>query len=126
MLNDHQRILIIDDEEENRFYFSSILSGAGYECLMAENGTEGHEMYEKERPAVILLDINMPGISGMVALRKIRATGQSYGLDPKVVMLTARAEKEFVTEALGNGAAGYLLKTVTPEKLVETVKTQLA
>lgn len=125
MQTDHKRILIIEDEEDYRYYFSSILSGAGYECMMAINGTEGHEMYEKQRPPVVLLDINMPGISGIVALRKIRTTGLAYNLNPKVIMLTARNEKEFVTEALSNGATGYLLKSVTPEKLIETVKQHL-
>jgi CheY-like chemotaxis protein len=122
MQSDQKRILIIDDEEDYRDFFCAVLSGAGYECLMAVNGTEGHEIYEKERPSIIFLDINMPGISGIVALRKILATGHSYGLRPKVIMLTARNEKEFVTEALANGAAGYLLKTAAPEKLIETVK----
>lgn len=125
MQTDHRRILIIEDEEDYRYYFSSILSGAGYECIMAINGTEGHNMYEKERPPVVLLDINMPGINGIVALRKIRATAHSYGLHPKIIMLTARNEKEFVTEALANGAAGYLLKTVSAEKLIDTVKQHL-
>jgi CheY-like chemotaxis protein len=125
MQSGQKKILIIEDEEDYRTYISSILGGAGYHCILASNGTEGHTLYEERLPDLVLLDINMPGISGIVALRKIHQTAQAHNRPARVVMLTARSEKALVQESLANGASGYLLKTASPNKLLETVREQL-
>lgn len=108
-----RKILVVDDEASVRRMLSRFLTGRGYHVLEASDGLEALESYRGERPHLVLLDVEMPRQDGIWALREIKA------LDPDafVVMVTAGLREEAWQEALDLGAADYILKPITAEKL---------
>lgn len=84
----------------------------------ASDGAEAVELYESERPDIVLMDIRMPGIDGIEATRRVVST------DPEalVLMLTTFTEDELLFEALRAGARGYLLKDASGSELAEAVR----
>ncbi len=102
-------VLIIDDEEIIRIGFKSYLEDCDYKVLEAENGRVGLEVYEKEKPDVVLLDLRMPEINGLDVLAKISET------TPKtpVIIVSATDEIDNAIEALRRGAWDYLSKPIS-------------
>jgi DNA-binding NtrC family response regulator len=98
-------ILIVDDDEDLRNSLSIILSPA-YRVVEAANGTEALDILKKERPRLTLLDVSMPGMSGLEVLAAAKAAA------PKllVVMLTSQHDIEIAMKALNLGAAEYVTK----------------
>jgi two-component system chemotaxis response regulator CheY len=104
--------LIIDDEPHVRLFLRTALRSLGLgQIFDATNGDEGVAMYERHRPSLVLLDINMPVMPGHVALQKI------LGLDPEaaVIMVTSESWHETVLMFLDLGACGYVLKHGPPD-----------
>ncbi|MEO8617136.1 MAG: response regulator transcription factor [Luteolibacter sp.] len=113
------RVSIVEDHKELRRSWKDILDGAGsFECLScyttAEDAVDG---IPKVNPDVVLMDINLPGMSGIECTRILRA------MMPKlqVLILTVYEDSERIFEALEAGASGYLLKRTSPEELLEAV-----
>ncbi len=67
------RILVVEDQEDNRQIMNDLLSGAGYDVIEAVTGEEALRVVEAERPDLILLDIQLPGLAGLEASRRIKA-----------------------------------------------------
>jgi DNA-binding NarL/FixJ family response regulator len=84
---------------------------------MAKNGLEASELVGRLNPDVILMDIRMPDMNGVEAVKNIR---ERYG-DKKIIMLTTFNDDEYIIQAVANGACGYLLKDIEVEKLVEAI-----
>ena len=102
------RIAICDDETIIRYALKAVIKSLNLNLVgEAANGREAVELYEKTRPDLMLLDINMSLCDGDQALRDIRAKHPSAN----VVMLTSVAESEKVRECIANGALNYILKT---------------
>ena len=99
------KILIVDDNDDLRTMLAAIL-GSRFTVLAASAGAEALELVKKERPALMLLDIAMPGMSGLEVLEAVRA------LDPAltVVMLTSLHDIDVAARALELGAAEYVTK----------------
>jgi two-component system response regulator (stage 0 sporulation protein F) len=112
------KVLVVDDEVFIRELIVEYLSMKGYEVFSADNGREAIDRFEAESPEVMLLDIKMPGISGIEALRKIKDTGK----DVFVIMLSAFGDFETVQETLRTGANCYMEKPFTLERLDRTLK----
>ena len=119
-------VLLADDEAHIRKYIGLILRQLGpVRILEAANGQEAVAAYERDRPALVLLDVNMPVMDGLEALRQIRA------FDPEavVVMLTSLTTRQAVEGALELGAVGYIRKDTPKEEiaqaLAETIQTHL-
>ena len=93
------RILIVDDEPQIRRVMRATLSGAGYVVADARSGEEALEKLRDERSDIVLLDVNLPGISGIETCRKIRAQS-----DIHVLMVTVRNSDQDAVEALDAGA----------------------
>jgi DNA-binding NtrC family response regulator len=110
---EHERILVIDDEEDMLVNCSRMLARFGYEPLTAADGAAGLEALQRERPAVILTDLRMPGMDGMEVVRAAKAA------DPNVIviMITAFATLESAVEAIKEGAYDYVTKPFTAEQL---------
>jgi CheY-like chemotaxis protein len=103
-------LLVVDDYSANRELLARRLERAGYATLMAESGTEALEVLGRARVDLVLLDIMMPGMSGLEVLTRIRETRSASDLP--VIMVTARTESADVVQALGMGANDYVTKPI--------------
>lgn len=118
------KLLVVDDNEMNRDMLSRRLSRRKHTVLTAENGQEALDLIEKESFDVILLDIMMPGISGIEVLKTLR---QSYtASDLPIIMATAKSESEDIVEALKLGANDYVTKPLNFPVVAARVNTQLS
>jgi DNA-binding NtrC family response regulator len=115
------RILIIDDEFSNRLVLKKFLESAGLESLEADSGNAGLEVLEREDVDLVLLDVMMPGISGMDTLKQIKE--QSPRLP--VILVTSDDRVDQAIEAIGEDAYDYLTKPVTKEGLLEVANSAL-
>jgi DNA-binding NarL/FixJ family response regulator len=114
------RVLIADDEPMIRAGVRSVLTTDPDIDVVAEaaDGRAAVELVRRHRPAVAVLDIRMPGVNGIDAAAEIRATVPGTG----VIMLTTFGEDDYILEALGGGAAGFLTKSGEPEELITGVR----
>lgn len=118
-----KRILITDDALFMRVTLKNILTQNGYEVVgEAQNGVEAVKLYQELKPDLVTMDITMPEMDGIAALKEIR------GGDPeaKVVMCTAMGQKNMVVEAIQAGAKDFIVKPFQPERVLEAVGKLLA
>ncbi|HZW03314.1 MAG TPA: response regulator [Anaerolineaceae bacterium] len=116
------KILIVDDAEFLRVRISKMLTGDGYDVIEAENGARAVEIYQRERPDLVLLDVTMPEMDGLTALKHIR------GFDPKarVVMLTALGQESVVLEAIKSGARDFIVKPFERDRVMNAIHKLIA
>lgn len=113
------RILICDDSSFMRLMLRKILTAHGHEVVgEAGNGKQALEMFQKLRPDVTTMDITMPEVDGLAALKLIRAEDNRA----KIVMVSAIGQKEIMTEAIRAGASDFLVKPFEEEQVVMVVK----
>lgn len=113
-----KRILVVDDAAFMRMMIRDILSGSGYEIHEAINGRDAVDKYEEVRPDLVTMDITMPEMSGLEALRLIRDKDPAA----RVLMVSAMGQQKLIVEALEAGALDFLVKPFQPTKVLETVK----
>ena len=119
-----KKILIVEDEQSLLKLLELTFKGAGYGVVKAINGEEAQASIVKERPDLILLDILLPGESGLVILEKLK--GEKRTRDIPVVMLTNFSEPERVEQAKRLGAVDYLVKSSNdPATVLEKVQKYL-
>ena len=114
------KILIVDDEKSIRNLVRSYLEAEGFEVLEAENGTDATRLARASAPDLVVLDVGMPVLDGIEALREIRTFSDVY-----VVMLTARSEEVDKLIGLSVGADDYLTKPFSPRELIARIKAVL-
>jgi CheY-like chemotaxis protein len=117
------KVLIIEDNEKNRYLISFLLKGAGYEVVEAVTGEEGVEMAERIRPDLVLMDIQLPGIDGYEATRRIRAS-PAAGKIP-IIALTSYAMTGDRERALAAGCTGYVEKPLNPDTIMDEIQKYL-
>jgi two-component system chemotaxis response regulator CheY len=112
-----QKILIVDDAKFMRVRCARILSEQGFDVIEAENGIQAVEKYQIESPDAVLMDISMPEMDGLNALRAIRE------LDPaaRVAMLTAMGQQNVVIEAIKAGAKDFIVKPFEPDRVLKSL-----
>lgn len=118
-----KRILITDDALFMRVTLKNILTQNGFEVVgEAANGVEAVELYKQLQPDAVTMDITMPEMDGIQALKAIK------GLDPeaKVVMCTAMGQKNMVVEAVQAGAKDFIVKPFQPDRVVEAMSKLVA
>jgi two-component system chemotaxis response regulator CheY len=114
-------ILIADDAAFMRMRCGKMLEQNGFNVIEAENGREAVEKYAAQKPDGVLLDITMPELDGLSALKEIRK------LDPnaRVAMVTAIGQQQVVMEALQSGARDFVVKPFQPERVLAAVQKML-
>ena len=119
-----QKILLIEDNDQNRYMATFLLEKHGYEVLPAVDGPTGIEMAARVRPLLILLDIQLPGMDGYAVARKLRRNPALNGIP--IVAVTSYAMMGDREKALAAGCDGYLEKPIDPETFVADIERHLA
>ena len=112
----HERILVVDDEPDIVALVAYHLAKSGYRVSTASNGTDALHVARQERPALLVLDLMLPGMSGFDVLEQLRAEEGTRHI--AVLMLTARKEEADRIRGLSLGADDYLTKPFSPQELV--------
>lgn len=114
-----KNVLVVDDAAFMRMMIKDILTKNGYNVVgEAENGAKAFEKYNELKPDLVLMDITMPEVDGIAALKKIK------GADPSamVIMCSAMGQQAMVIEAIQGGAKDFIVKPFQPERVLEAVK----
>ena len=122
-MQDVPRVLIVDDEPNNRAWLNKLLTLVGFSVREAHDGEEAVRTWETWRPNLILMDRRMPVMDGMEATQKIRA--HPDGKQTKIIALTASAMDEDRREVMTSGVDDYLSKPCKEDELLDTIQTHL-
>jgi len=107
-------VLIVDDSGLMRTQISTLLEELGHEVVaQAKDGLEGYELYKEHLPDIVTMDINMPVLDGLGAVKKIIADFP----DARILIISAHEDRTLAYEAIGNGAKDFLTKPIELEKL---------
>lgn len=117
-----KKILIVDDSAFTRDIHKQIVISAGYQVLEAENGSQALEVFEKERPDLVIMDLLMPDMDGMEIIKRILET------DPhaKTVICSTDKQKARQAEAREIGVLGFLTKPINAEEATEMIDNLLS
>ena len=121
-MNLEGKVLVVDDEAHIRKFVTLMIESLGVAVVLeAANGLEAQEVYAREKPQLVLLDVNMPRVDGIQTLRQLKQA------DPgcRVVMLTSLVNRQTVEECLQLGAMGYLRKDNPPDEMTVQLKNIL-
>ena len=115
-----ERVLIVEDNEKNMKLFRDVLEATGYDTIEATTGEEAVELALSNTPALVLMDVQLPGIDGVEALARLRSDERTESVP--VVALTAQAMYGDRERFLGVGFDGYLSKPVNVSELLVAVE----
>jgi two-component system cell cycle response regulator DivK len=115
-----KRILVVEDQEDNRRIMRDLLTSAGFELLEATTGEEGVRLAETGRPDLILMDIQMPVLDGYEATRRIKATAELRHIP--IIVVTSYALSGDDVKARAAGADGYVAKPFSPRALLAKIR----
>jgi two-component system chemotaxis response regulator CheY len=111
-------VLVVDDAAFMRMMIRDILAREGYTIHEAVNGRDAVEKFDELQPDLVTMDITMPEMDGISALRRIR----ERNLGARVLMVSAMGQQKMIVEALEAGALDFVVKPFQPAKVLETVK----
>ncbi len=117
-------ILIVEDNEKNRRLVRDVLQFKGYQTIETETGEEGVELARSRQPALVLMDIQLPGIDGITALKQLRGDPATRGI--RVMAVTASAMTQDRQTILAAGFDGYQSKPINVKAFLEAVQELLA
>jgi DNA-binding response OmpR family regulator len=117
------KIVLADDEEGVRFFFSQILEKEGYQVFTAEDGEQAKEQIEKNRPDIIILDIRMPKCDGFGVLKWLKENQDQW---IPVIMLSALQDLKYVKQGYELKADHYLTKPCSKKDLLKSIRTMLS
>ena len=114
-----KNILVVDDAAFMRMMIKDILTKNGYNVAgEAENGAKALEKYNEVKPDLVLMDITMPEVDGIQALKNIKAADPNA----KVIMCSAMGQQAMVIESIQAGAKDFIVKPFQPDRVLEAVK----
>lgn len=116
-----KKILVVDDEAEICDFLKSFFEERDFQVRTAQSGEEALLAVEKDKPHVVLLDIHMPGMDGLTALRELKKRHPHL----KVIMVTALETRDKIEEAIRLGAANYITKPLSLEYLEKDVQDKI-
>ena len=114
------RILVVEDQPDNRQIIRDLLTSAGYDLIEAEDGAAGVSLAESERPDLILMDIQLPVLDGYEATRRIKADPELRAIP--IVVVTSYALSGDDEKARAAGCDAYVAKPFSPRHLLATVR----
>lgn len=120
---DKKKILLVDDEKDIVRMNMLRLMESSYDVVSANDGREGLKKAEKEAPALIILDVMMPGMDGLRTLIKLKSNPKTSHIP--VIMLSGDGEELTLNKAMINGAADFIEKPFNGEMLMEAIKKNL-
>ena len=113
------RVLIADDAAFMRMMIKDILQKNGFEVVgEASNGIEAVNLYKKEKPDVVTMDITMPDMDGIEAVKEIKAFDQ----DAKIIMCSAMGQQSMVMDAIKSGAKDFIVKPFQSDRVLEAIR----
>jgi two-component system cell cycle response regulator DivK len=115
-----KRILVVEDQEDNRRIVRDLLNSAGFELIEAVTGEEGIERAEQTVPDLILMDIQMPVLDGYEATRRIKASAKCRHIP--IIVITSYALSGDAAKAMAAGADAYIAKPFSPRELLAKVR----
>ena len=118
-----KRILVVEDNEANLYLIRFMLEKSGYEVIEAREGAVGVELAGKEKPDLILMDVQLPDIDGLEATKRIRAS-EADGEVP-IIALTSYAMVGDREKSLAAGCTGYIEKPINPETFITEIEKYL-
>jgi CheY-like chemotaxis protein len=118
-----KKILVVEDNEKNMYLISFIIEKMGHLPIQARSGEEGIDRAECERPDLILMDIQLPGIDGLETTRRIRAS--TAGINTPIIAVTSFAMTGDRERLLAAGCSGYIEKPINPETIMEEIAAYL-
>ena len=117
-------ILIVEDNEKNRRLVRDVLRFKGYQTIESETGEEGVELARSRQPALVLMDIQLPGMDGITALKRLRDDPATRGI--RVMAVTASAMTQDRQTILAAGFDGYQSKPINVKAFLKAVQELLA
>jgi len=115
-------VLIVDDLAFIKIVLREILEKAGFRVVgEASNGEQAIAMYQDKKPDVVLMDITMPGMDGLTALKRIREIDQGA----RVIICSALGQQQLIVQAIQLGATDYIVKPFQPQRVVSSLKKAL-
>ena len=112
------RVLIVDDAAFMRMMIKDILEKNGYDVVAeANNGIKAVEMYKRERPDIVTMDITMPDMDGIEAVKAIR----EFDPSAKIIMCSAMGQQSMVMDAIRAGAKDFVVKPFQPDRVLEAM-----
>ena len=118
-----QKILIADDEPNTLVSLEFLMKREGYEVLLARDGNEALAVIARERPALVLLDVMMPGKSGFDVCQEVRSSEALAGM--KIVLVTAKGRETDIAKGMALGANDYITKPFSTKDLAARVRALL-
>jgi two-component system cell cycle response regulator DivK len=119
----NKRILVVEDQEDNRRIVRDLLTSAGYELIEATTGEEGVTLAETHRPDLILMDIQLPGVDGYEATRRIKANPALSQIP--IIAVTSYALSGDDAKARQAGCDAYVAKPFSPRQLLAKIREYL-
>jgi two-component system, cell cycle response regulator DivK len=119
-----KRILVVEDQADNRQILRDLLTSADFEVIEAETGEAGLAAATARKPDLILMDVQLPGIDGYEATRRLK--GNPVLRDVPVIAVTAHALSGAEQEARAAGCDGYISKPISPRQLLAKVREYLS
>ena len=123
--NSHAEILVVDDDAMSRRVLAQLLSAAGYNCRVSNDGSEALETIHARPPSLLLLDFDMPGLNGAEVLRRLRSDEDPAVAQIPAIMLTAHGSDQSEVSCLQAGADDFVTKPVNASVLRARIETQL-
>jgi sigma-B regulation protein RsbU (phosphoserine phosphatase) len=123
--NSHPEILVVDDDAMSRRVLAQLLSVAGYNCRVSNDGSEALEAIHARPPSLLLLDFDMPGLNGADVLKRLRSDEDSMVAQIPAIMLTAHGSEQSEVSCLQAGADDFVTKPVNASVLRARIETQL-
>ena len=111
-------VLVVDDTAFMRMTLKNMLEGNGYEVVgEAEDGAKGIDLYKQLKPSLVTMDITMPNMDGITAIKEI----MSFDPSAAIIVVSAMGQKSLVIEALNAGAKDFVVKPFQPDRIAEAL-----